>query len=71
MEESVYDRLNATNMAFNHYVEDVIANAGEDIFLTEDADHTFVDSYTSENLGLTIFMGDTRAVTNLRDSQTN
>ena len=71
MEESVYDRLNATNMAFNHYVEDVIANAGEGIFLTEDADHTFVDSYTSENLGLTIFMGDTRAVTNLRDSQTN
>lgn len=71
MEESVYDRLNATNMAFNHYVEDVIANAGEDIFLSEDADHTFVDSYTSENLGLTIFMGDTRAVTNLRDSKTN
>ena len=71
MEESVYDRLNATNMAFNHYVEDVIANAGEGIFLTEDADHTFVDSYTSENLGLTIFMGDTRAVTNLRDSKTN
>ena len=71
MEESVYDRLNATNMAFNHYVEDVIANAGEGIFLTEDADHTFVDSYTSQDLGLTIFMGDTRAVTNLRDSKTN
>jgi len=70
MEESVYDRLNTTNMAFNHYVEDVIANAGEGIFLTEDADHDFVDSYTSEGLGLTIFMGDTRAVTNLRDSKT-
>ena len=71
MEEAVYERLNATNMAFNHYVEDVIANAGEGIFLTEDADHTFVDSYTSLDLGLTIFMGDTRAVTNLRDSKTN
>ena len=71
MEDAVYERLNATNMAFNHYVEDVIANAGEGIFLTEDADHTFVDSYNSLDLGLTIFMGDTRAVTNLRDSKTN
>jgi len=71
MEDAIFQKLESTNKAINQYLNDVIANAGYEIYLAEDADHTFVDSFTASDIGVTIFIGDTRAVTNLRDSATN
>jgi methyl-accepting chemotaxis protein len=71
MEDAIFQKLESTNKAINQYLNDVIANAGYEIYLAEDADHNFVDSFTASDIGVTIFIGDTRAVTNLRDSATN
>ena len=70
-ENDIVMMLEVANLQFQEYAESMIMEEGEDVFLREDADHAYVDSFVTHGLGLTIFMGDTRAVTNLRDSATN
>ena len=70
-ESDITRTLEIANMEFQEYAEMLVREEGDDVFLREDADHTYVDSFVNQGLGLAVFMGDTRAVTNLRDSATN
>ena len=49
MEDAIFQKLESTNKAINQYLNDVIANAGYEIYLAEDADHNFVDSFTASS----------------------
>jgi len=56
---------------FNTYVTELCANVGTSFFTKEDRDYSYVDSFSSQNIALTVFIGDTRTLTSLKDSSGN
>lgn len=66
MTTDVYDKLQiaATNVE-EYFVYDVIANG--DVDYEEYADHTFMESIQAQGVELTLFKGDTRLLTSIRD----
>ncbi|MCR5516866.1 MAG: methyl-accepting chemotaxis protein [Lachnospira sp.] len=56
---------------FNTYVTELCANVGTFFFTKEDRDYSYVDSFSSQNIALTVFIGDTRTLTSLKDSSGN
>ncbi|SEG06302.1 methyl-accepting chemotaxis protein [Lachnospira multipara] len=56
---------------FNTYVTELCENVGTSFFTKENRDYSYVDSFLSQNIALTVFIGDTRTLTSLKDSSGN
>lgn len=67
VEEATATKLTAANKQFNQYVTDWYAEEGEEAFTKEDKEYEYVDSFKDENLEFTVFIGDTRALTSIKD----
>jgi methyl-accepting chemotaxis protein len=61
-------KLAVANKSFNAYVTDWYAEEGEEAFTGENKDYSFVDSFKENHVEFTIFIGDTRALTSLKDN---
>ena len=63
------DKLYSANVQLNNYMEEQYQVFGEEWFNAEDKDYTYVDEYLeTTGISMTIFMGDTRAMTSITDS---
>lgn len=65
--EDTVGKLAVANKSFNSYVTDWYAEEGEEAFTGENKDYSFVDSFKENHVEFTIFIGDTRALTSLKD----
>ncbi|MCR5702628.1 MAG: cache domain-containing protein [Lachnospiraceae bacterium] len=65
--EDTVGKLAVANKSFNAYVTDWYAEEGEEAFTGENKDYSFVDSFKENHVEFTIFIGDTRALTSLKD----
>ena len=63
---SVHAQLDASNHQFNLYIQDSFADElGSD---TWEKDYTYVDSLLNSNIVMTVFLGDTRVLTSIKDN---
>ncbi|WP_026835235.1 methyl-accepting chemotaxis protein [Eubacterium xylanophilum] len=67
IEQSVKDKLEIANMQFNRYATDAYIAEGDEAFTKANKDYSYVDSYKENKVEFTIFLGDTRALTSLKD----
>ena len=67
IEDDTVTKLAASNKQFNQYVEDWYAEEGEEAFTKEDKEYGYVDNFKDEHIEFTIFLGDTRALTSIKD----
>ena len=67
IEDDTVTKLAASNKQFNQYVEDLYAEEGEEAFTKEDKEYDYVDNFKDEHIEFTIFLGDTRALTSIKD----
>lgn len=66
VETETYDKLKVAGESVNQYFAyDIVANG--DVDYNEYADHEFVESVQSEDVELTLFKGDTRFLTSLKN----
>ena len=65
LKTSIEDRLQVVAEGLGKYYEWDIANKGEIAY-----EHDYVDLYIDEGIEQTIFMGDTRFITSIKDSET-
>ncbi|WP_031557609.1 methyl-accepting chemotaxis protein [Lachnospira multipara] len=68
LSEQYDEQVDVIDAQFNTYVQQLYENVGESFFTKPDKDYTYVDSFKNENVELTVFIGDTRAMTSLKDS---
>ncbi|MCR5798223.1 MAG: cache domain-containing protein [Eubacterium sp.] len=69
IEESVKDKLEIANMQFNRYATDAYIAEGDEAFTKANKDYSYVDSYKENKVEFTVFLGDTRALTSLKDDR--
>ena len=67
IEEATGSKLAAANKQFNLYVSNWYNEEGEEAFTKEDKEYTYVDDFRDDNIEFTIFLGDTRALTSIKD----
>ena len=67
IEEDIVVKLSASNKQFNQYVTDWYAEEGEEAFTKEDKEYTYVDNFKEEHIEFTVFLGDTRALSSIKD----
>lgn len=67
IEDNTVVKLEASNKQFNQYVADWYNEEGEEAFTKEDKEYSYVDNYKDQNIEFTIFIGDTRALTSIKD----
>ena len=67
IEDDTVTKLAASNKQFNQYVTDWYAEEGEEAFTKEDKEYTYVDNFKDEHIEFTVFLGDTRALTSIKD----
>ena len=72
VQSNIVEKLEVANTMFNEWaVTEINEEGGVEVFTKEGADHTYVDSLTGKGLQLTVFVGDTRAITSLPGSAPN
>ncbi len=70
VEKSTINKLKVANEMFNDYVKSLYSDEGEEAFTTAEAkDYTFVDGFKDDELEFTVFIGDTRALTSIKDDK--
>ena len=63
------DKLYSANLQLNSYMSDQYGEFGEEYFTADDKDYTYVDDFAANTgIYMTIFLGDTRAMTSITDS---
>ena len=67
VKEATSTKLISANKQFNQYVADWYNEEGEEAFTKEDKEYTYVDAFKDEHIEFTIFLGDTRALTSIKD----
>ncbi len=65
--DAVIDKIAASNRQFNQYCYDWYNDEGEEGFFGENKDYAYVDAFEEEDIEFTIFIGDTRAITSIKD----
>ncbi len=68
LSEQYDEQVDVIDAQFNTYVQQLYENVGESFFTKPNKDYTYVDSFKDENVELTVFIGDTRTMTSLKDS---
>lgn len=68
LSEQYDEQVDVIDAQFNTYVQQLYENVGESFFTKPDKDYTYVDSFKNENVELTVFIGDTRTMTSIKDS---
>ncbi len=68
VQDSTVTELEIANRQFNAMATDWYNKYGEDYFTKEDKDYSYVDSYQDMGVEFTVFLGDTRMMTSLKDS---
>ena len=68
LSEQYDEQVDVIDAQFNTYVQQLYENVGESFFTKPNKDYTYVDSFKNENVELTVFIGDTRTMTSLKDS---
>lgn len=67
IEEATANKLTAANKQFNQYITDMYNTMGEEVFTGDDKDYSYVDNFKDDNIEFTVFIGDTRALTSIKD----
>ena len=67
IESDIVEKLEASNKQFNQYVADWYMEEGEEAFTKEDKEYTYIDNFKDENIDFTVFLGDTRALSSIKD----
>ena len=71
LDEQFQEQLLIIDEQFNTYCNDLYEAVGESFFTNSDKDYSYVDSFTDQGVVLTVFIGDTRVMTSLKDSSGN
>lgn len=64
---AIASKLTASNIQFNRYCTDWYNDEGEEGFVGENKDYLYIDSLKDEHIDFTVFIGDTRALTSIKD----
>ncbi|MCR5655364.1 MAG: cache domain-containing protein [Lachnospiraceae bacterium] len=68
MQDEVAAKLSVANKEFNEYVGTMYLQKGEEYFTAEGKDYTYVDSFKEDGVEFTVFIGDTRVMTSIKDA---
>ncbi len=68
VEEMVEEKLAIANKEFNYYITEEYNEWGEEILTGEKKSYDYVDAYLSEDVVFTVFLGDTRVLTSVKDA---
>ncbi|MCR5107517.1 MAG: cache domain-containing protein [Lachnospiraceae bacterium] len=66
-EEMVQDKLLIANEQYNSYVHERYAEFGEEVLTGSMKSYDYVDSYLPQDVNFTVFLGDTRVLTSIKD----
>ncbi|MCR4924020.1 MAG: cache domain-containing protein [Lachnospiraceae bacterium] len=67
VEELVAQKLKVANEMYNRFVSERYNEYGEEVLTGSMKSYDYVDKYVSENIVLTVFLGDTRVLTSVKD----
>ena len=67
VEEMTVNKIQAANKQLNMYVTDWYNAEGEEAFTKEDKEYDYVDNFQDDKIEMTVFIGDTRAMTSIKD----
>ncbi len=65
------EKLEVANIAFNDYMVRVLSEEGDGMLTGEIKDYTYIEAFKSLGVELTLFSGDTRMLTSLKDASGN
>ncbi len=66
--ERIENTLQVSNMQMNDYVHNWYVEEGEEAFTKDDKEYDYVDKYVDGGIYMTVFIGDTRSMTSIKDS---
>ena len=68
VKDGIREKLETANRSFNQYTHDWYVDEGEEAFTGDVKEYDYVDSYADLNVEYTVFIGDMRALTSVKDS---